>query len=196
MVGFPMVDSVAEVVSSTVAPIVLISAIGLLLLMEQNRYARIKDRAFTYIGKRNELRAMIRVMAQKDEKKDEEHQKRTDRLCHQLGHCETILAREMREALLIKNAMFAGLIAIVLVSITSILLLWSSSTSSDWLADLNLGVFALGLFSLLISVIFMAIDIWVSFATVREEIISEEVTVFPFRGKTKDIGTLLSEILP
>ncbi|MFX0112922.1 MAG: DUF2721 domain-containing protein [Candidatus Hodarchaeota archaeon] len=191
-----MADSVTEVVSSTVAPIVLISAIGLLLLMEQNRYARIKDRAFTYIGKRNELRAMIQAMAQQDDKRNEELQKRTNRLCRQLGHCETILAREMREALLIKNAMFAGLIAIILVSITSILLLWSSNLSSGWLVDLNLGVFALGLFSLLISVIFMAIDIWVSFSTVREEIISEEVAIFPSRGKTKDIGTLLSEILP
>ncbi|MHA2231565.1 MAG: hypothetical protein ACXAB4_03650, partial [Candidatus Hodarchaeales archaeon] len=66
----------------------------------------------------------------------------------------------------------AGLIAIIMVSLTSILLLGTSNTSSDWLIYLNLAVFALGLFSLLISVIFMAIDVWVSYSTLSEERIS------------------------
>jgi uncharacterized membrane protein YdbT with pleckstrin-like domain len=165
-----MVDSATEIISSTVAPIVLISAIGLLLLMEQNRYARIKDRAFDYISKRNELRAMIQAKSQA--KMNEESQEQTEKLCLQLGHCERILAWEMHEALLIKNAMFAGLIAIIMVSLTSLLLLATSNTSSDWLISLNLSVFALGLFSLLISVIFMAIDVWVSYSTLSEERIS------------------------
>ncbi|MHA2271531.1 MAG: DUF2721 domain-containing protein [Candidatus Hodarchaeales archaeon] len=167
-----MVDSATEIISSTVAPIVLISAIGLLLLMEQNRYARIKDRAFDYISRRNELRTMIQAKTQQAGKINEESQEQTEKLRRQLGHCERILAWEMREALLIKNAMFAGLIAIIMVSLTSLLLLATSNTSSDWLISLNLSVFALGLFSLLISVIFMAIDVWVSYSTLSEERIS------------------------
>ncbi len=183
-----MVETVSQIISSTVAPIVLISAIGLLMLMEQNRYARIKDRAFNYINRRNDLRVQIKIITEHSEDDDTKKQiseKRKANLNQQLRHCEVILTSEMREALLIKNAMFSGLIAIAMVSLTSLLLLFSSSSTdtSDLLSSLTLTIFAIGLLSLLLSVFFMALDLWVSFSTIREELISEDVVISHQRTK-------------
>jgi len=180
-----MVESASQIISTTVAPIVLISAVGLLLLMEQNRYARIKDKAFAYINRRNELRTQIKILTQNRETMNEERMKRLNELNRQLGYCETILSREMREVLLIKNAMFSGLIAISLVALTSILLLGESTEPATWMINATLAVYALGLLSLLVSVIFMAADLWVSFGTIGEEIISEGVEIFHSRGKIR-----------
>ena len=91
-------------ISFTITPVVLISAIGLIELMMQNRYGRVKDRVFAFIKYKREL----------EEVKAPEYA---------IQAATTILDRYSREIGLIKNAMIFGFIAISGVAVTVVLLL-------------------------------------------------------------------------
>ncbi|MHA1838595.1 MAG: DUF2721 domain-containing protein [Candidatus Ranarchaeia archaeon] len=136
----------------TLTPVVLISAIGLVELMMQNRYGRVKDRVFVFIEYRNRLQ-------------------QTNAPNEPLQQVERILNRYSREVWYIKNAMITGFLAISSIAITTILLLAGQFLfSTSLLEGMIVLIFAIAIFMLILSTLLMAFSLSQSQNTVTDEI--------------------------
>lgn len=141
----------------------MISAIGLVVLMMQNRYGRLKDRTLQYIHFRNLLMKEETVSDDKTEA------------------IRKLINFYFKETRLVKNAMLFSFISIGFVIITCITILIQEIGSFD-LSLLLLGFFTLALLLVLISIAFMSISLAVSISTVKYEL--EQASILPILNKT------------
>ena len=143
---------IVATIGNTLTSIVMISAIGLMELMMQNRYGRVKDRVFVFIEYRNRLQ---QNKAPKDA----------------LVRVESILGRYSQEVKYIKNAMITGFLAISGVGITTVLLLTGQFYPEHSLLEGSiLFVFTLSIIMLVISSFLMVISLRHSQKTADSEI--------------------------
>jgi len=139
-----------EIITATLSPIVMMSAVGLVLLMMQNRYARLKDRTLLYDHYYNILRSIEAPE----------------------GDLEVVIKiRKMylNETRLVKNAMIFAFTAIVFVIVTCISILSQEVLAID-LSYLIMFSFILALVTILITILMMAISLTMSVSAVEYEI--------------------------
>ncbi len=139
-----------EIITATLSPIVMMSAVGLVLLMMQNRYARLKDRTLLYDRYYNILKSI---------ESPEEH----------LEVVTKIRNMYLNETRLVKNAMIFAFTAIVFVIVTCISILSQEVLTLD-LSSLIMFSFILALVTILITILIMAISLTMSVSTVEYEI--------------------------
>jgi len=122
---------VIQIISQTTVPIIFISAIGLLTLTFQNRYARIKDAVYTYQKQKITY----------DQQGDKEKAQKAERM----------LQAYEKEAKMIKNSMLGAFISILFIALTSLLIMVKGFT--NWLLEIPIIIsFALAILSLVVSV--------------------------------------------
>lgn len=139
-----------EIITATLSPIVMMSAVGLVLLMMQNRYSRLKDRTLLYDRYYNILKSI---------ESPEEH----------LEVVTKIRNMYLNETRLVKNAMIFAFTAIVFVIVTCISILSQEVLTLD-LSYLIMFSFILALVTILITILIMAISLTMSVSTVEYEI--------------------------
>jgi len=122
---------VIQIISQTTVPIIFISAIGLLTLTFQNRYARIKDAVYTYQKQKITY----------DQQGEKEKAQKADRM----------LQAYEKEAKMIKNSMLGAFVSILFIALTSLLIMVKGF--SNWLLEIPILIsFALAILSLVVSV--------------------------------------------
>ena len=122
---------VIQIISQTTVPIIFISAIGLLTLTFQNRYARIKDAVYTYQKQKITY----------DQQGDKEKAQKAERM----------LQAYEKEAKMIKNSMLGAFVSILFIALTSLLIMVKGFT--NWLLEIPIIIsFALAILSLVVSV--------------------------------------------
>ncbi|MHA2298918.1 MAG: DUF2721 domain-containing protein [Candidatus Hodarchaeales archaeon] len=158
-----------DIIGATIAPVVVINAIGLLGLVMQNRYSRVKDRIYRLIRERDELleQPLDNTVKVQNTKK--------------------LLKKYLKEAKLIKNAMLFAFLSIVFIVATCFLIMVSnylfsgtgSSSPFDGIYAIMevciILIFCIGLVMLLLSVISMSRSLMISIATVSFEISAESI---------------------
>ncbi|MFX1250612.1 MAG: DUF2721 domain-containing protein [Promethearchaeota archaeon] len=147
--------TIITIISETLSPVVLISAVGLLNLMLQNRYGRIKDQVYRQLGVK---------------KSDREYSEESKRV-HELR-----LKRYAKESFILKNALLSNFLAITLFVCTCVGILANSYFFEDTnplLDFIILLLFTTGLLILLVGVSFASYSLWFSTKTVSFEISQE-----------------------
>jgi hypothetical protein len=160
----------AEIISQTIVPTVVISAIGLLALVMQNRYARVKDRIYKLIQQRDDL-------ALRGPREDPER----------LESTKSLLRMYLREARLIKDSMLFAFLSIVFIVVTCFLIMltiivqfFSQFSFPLEYVYMVMDVFTLfsfstGLILLLLCVVSMSRSLMLSISTVGHEISAEHL---------------------
>src|SRR5580700_7903793 len=127
--------SVVQILTASIAPVIVISGVGLLLLSVTNRYGRAIDRA--------------RMLMKELGSREPENEKR---------HLQEQLSRMHQRARLLRASMIYGLASILFVSMT-ILSLFAELVFRMAFDFVGLPLFALSLISLVISIFYSIRDI-------------------------------------
>jgi hypothetical protein len=143
-------SSVVQILTASIAPVIVISGVGLLLLSITNRYGRSIDRA----------RALMRELEQ-----SEASSSRHSNLGEQLRHT-------YRRAHLLRASMIFGAVSVLFVSLM-ILSLFAEQVFGMHRDFVALPFFALCLVSLLISIYYTIRDITSSLAALELEVEAE-----------------------
>lgn len=141
--------SVVEILTASIAPVIVISGIGLLLLSITNRYGRAIDRA--------------RMLMRELQNRDASHA--------DLRHLEEQLSHTHQRARLLRSSMIYGSASIFFVSLT-ILSLFAEQVFGLHLDLVALPFFAACLVTLVISIYYSIRDITVSLAALEMEMSS------------------------
>ncbi|MHA1166418.1 MAG: DUF2721 domain-containing protein [Candidatus Hodarchaeales archaeon] len=159
----------AEIIGTTITPVVVVNAIGLLGLVMQNRYGRVKDRIYRLLRERDSINGD------------------SPEITTMLDNKKTLLKKYLVEAKLIKNSMLYAFLSISFIVITCIFIMatnyfFSSSDSQTQqyfiyvlLEGLILLTFLCGLFLLMMCVLSMSRSLMISIATVSFEISTEHI---------------------
>ena len=158
----PEISSIVQIIQLMLAPGLMISACGLLLLGMNNKYSLVVNR--------------IRIL-------NEERR----RALHKLGEKEFTLQQNVRfesitkqlERLtyrvgLVRNAVLSYTIAVALFVITSLLIGFSYLFDITRMNSFITGIFLLGMVSVLVGVSFAAYETYKGYAIVKYEVESEE----------------------
>jgi len=167
----------AEIISQTIGPTVVISAIGLLALVMQNRYARVKDRIYKLIQQRDDL--ALRGPQENPER---------------LENTKSLLRMYLREARLIKNSMLFAFLSIVFIVVACFLIMltiiiFGFSPTQEFYSQFSFPLeaayfvmeavtlfsFSTGLVLLLLCVVSMSRSLMLSISTVGYEISAEHL---------------------
>ncbi len=144
-----MAVDIMTLFSQTTAPIIFVSAIGLITLTLQNRYGRIKDSIYAY--QKQKL-----LYLQKDEESKAK-----------IAQC--MLKKYQSEAILIKDAMLSAFTSVLLISLTSLLILLQGMVG--WkLYYITVISFSLAIFALVIAMVLIIIAMAQSIRTLSYEI--------------------------
>ena len=143
------ITSVVQILTGSIAPVIVISGVGLLLLSITNRYGRAIDRA----------RSLMRELQNRDPASAD------------VRHLEEQLRLTHRRARLLRASMIYGSVCILFVSVT-ILSLFAELVSNLRFDLLGLPFFALGLVSLVMSIGYSIRDITVSLSALELELSS------------------------
>lgn len=150
-----MSDVVAEgintvqIMQASIAPVTLISGVGLLILSMTNRYGRIIDRT-------REILKTLGVQAGPPEKKDEHHLKRQIRILY-------------NRAQVMRTAIACGISSIFFTALAVALIFIQLSAGHD-LAGLLEGAFLAALLLILIGMGLYVLDVKMSLSALRLEI--------------------------
>ncbi|MFW9991415.1 MAG: DUF2721 domain-containing protein [Candidatus Odinarchaeota archaeon] len=159
----------ADIIGATITPVIVINAIGLLGLVMQNRYGRIKDRIYKLIKERDELAKQPLENSMK------------------LQNTKKLLKKYLKEMKLIKNAMLHAFLSIFFIVLTCFLIMISNYIFSDTLQDTlfnsfftlielsTLLIFSTSLILLLLCVLSMSRSLVISITTVSFEISAEHI---------------------
>ncbi len=139
-------SSVVQILTASIAPVIVISGIGLLLLSITNRYGRAIDRA----------RLLMREL------------QNTDAGSAVVRHLEEQLRHTHQRARLLRGSMVYSSVSIFFVTLT-ILSLFAEQVFQLHLDLVALPVFAISLISLVISIAYSIRDITVSLAALEME---------------------------
>lgn len=156
----PDISSIIEIIQLMLAPGLMISACGLLLLGMNNKYSLVVNR----IRLLNEERR--RVVHKIDEKDFKYHENlRLESISKQI---EKLVYRVK----LVRNAVLSYTIAVALFVLTSLFIGFKYLFDLDRLAGFITVLFLLGMISVLIGVLFAAYETWKGY-----EIVNFEVTI-------------------
>lgn len=147
---------VIVIISQTTVPIIFISAIGLLTLTFQNRYARIKDSVYAFQKQR------IIYMQNGEQQKAQE--------------AEKMLMFYQKEAKMIKDAMLGAFFSILFIALTSFLIMIRGIWEIDSLyLDIPLLLsFTFAVLSLVVSVSLIIAAMVLSVKTLNYEVRNDE----------------------
>lgn len=149
------VAQLIRILSASIAPVIVISGVGLLLLSMTNRYSRVIDRARDFVKE-------LDALATEDERR------------------RKLLVEQMRiiyrRARLLRSAIIAGSACIVFVALT-VLSLFAGQILQHEVDYVSVPSFGLGLLTLLASLYFFIQDVSIS-------LVALELEVTPYTGNT------------
>ena len=150
-----MKTSIVLLIQGMLAPGVMISACGLLLLGMNNKYSLVVNR----IRLLNEEKR--KIFSHKNIEEDEGNR---------LSNIELQISHLIQRISLVRNAVFGYSIAIALFIVSSVLIgitINSKSAAFDWLI---VSFFYAGMFAVFVGIIFAAIEVWKGYRIVKIEI--------------------------
>lgn len=150
-----MKTSIVLLIQGMLAPGVMISACGLLLLGMNNKYSLVVNR----IRLLNEEKR--KIFSHKNIEEDESNR---------LSNIELQISHLIHRISLVRNAVFGYSIAIALFIVSSVLIgitINSKSAAFDWLI---VSFFYAGMFAVFVGIIFAAIEVWKGYRIVKIEI--------------------------
>jgi hypothetical protein len=150
-----MKTSIVLLIQGMLAPGVMISACGLLLLGMNNKYSLVVNR----IRLLNEEKR--KIFSHKNIEEDESNR---------LSNIELQISHLIQRISLVRNAVFGYSIAIALFIVSSVLIgvtINSKSAAFDWLI---VSFFYAGMFAVFVGIIFAAIEVWKGYRIVKIEI--------------------------
>ena len=150
-----MKTSIVLLIQGMLAPGVMISACGLLLLGMNNKYSLVVNR----IRLLNEEKR--KIFSHKNIEEDESNR---------LSNIELQISHLIQRISLVRNAVFGYSIAIALFIVSSVLIgitINSTSATFDWLI---VSFFYAGMFAVFVGIIFAAIEVWKGYRIVKIEI--------------------------
>lgn len=148
-------DSASSLIQTMLAPGLMISACGLLLLGMNNKYSLVVNR----IRLLNEERRKFRYEKQKDDSLAIRHQSVDDQ----------IIRLKYRMAL-IRNAVFSYSLAVAFFIISSVLIGLNKVTDTGEINWLVISSFLIGMLFVFTGIIFAAIEVWKGYKIVSIEI--------------------------
>jgi hypothetical protein len=158
----PEISSIVQIIQLMLAPGIMISACGLLLLGMNNKYSLVVNRIRTLNEERR--RALHKLGEQElslqENVRFESITKQLERLTYRVG--------------LVRNAVLSYTIAVALFVITSLLIGFSYLFDITKMNSFITGIFLLGMVSVLVGVSFAAYETYKGYAIVKYEVESEE----------------------
>ena len=146
---------IVQLIQGMLAPGVMISACGLLLLGMNNKYSLVVNR--------------IRLL--NEEKRKLFHQLEIDSLdSNRLNNIELQISHLIGRISLVRNAVFSYSLAVALFIVSSVLIgvtLNERTSGFDWLI---VAFFFTGMFAVFVGIIFAAIEVWKGYRIVKIEI--------------------------
>ena len=150
-----METPIVQLIQGMLAPGLMISACGLLLLGMNNKYSLVVNR--------------IRLL--NEEKRKVFHQEEIDENdSNRLSNIELQISHLIERISLVRNAVFSYSLAVALFIVSSVLIgltINSSSQSFDWLI---VAFFYTGMLSVFVGIVFAAIEVWKGYRIVKIEI--------------------------
>ena len=150
-----MGSSIVELIQGMLAPGLMISACGLLLLGMNNKYSLVVNR--------------IRLL--NEEKRKIFHQEAIDDTeSSRLSNIELQISHLIERISLVRNAVFAYSMAVALFIVSSVLIgvtINKTTPAFDWLI---VAFFYAGMFAVFVGIIFAAIEVWKGYRIVKIEI--------------------------
>jgi hypothetical protein len=150
-----MLESVSGLIQIMLAPGIMISACGLLLLGMNNKYSLVVNR----IRLLNEERRRLR---------NEEEVKTNKKKRHK--SIELQISKLSYRIFLIRNAVFSYSLAVAFFIISSLFIGWHQINTLSGLNWAVILTFLIGMLFVLIGIIFAAIEVWKGFKIVQIEI--------------------------
>jgi len=158
----PDISSIVQIIQLMLAPGIMISACGLLLLGMNNKYSLVVNRIRTLNEERR--RALHKLgeleLSLQENVRFESITKQLERLTYRVG--------------LVRNAVLSYTIAVALFVITSLLIGFSYLFDITRMNSFITGIFLLGMVSVLVGVSFAAYETYKGYAIVKYEVESEE----------------------
>lgn len=150
-----MESPIVQLIQGMLAPAVMISACGLLLLGMNNKYSLVVNR--------------IRLL--NEEKRKLFHQERMDNIdSNRLSNIELQISHLIGRISLVRNAVFSYSLAVALFIVSSVLIgitINQRTPGFDWLI---VAFFFAGMFSVFVGIIFAAVEVWKGYRIVKIEI--------------------------
>lgn len=150
-----METPIVHLIQGMLAPGLMISACGLLLLGMNNKYSLVVNR--------------IRLLT--EEKRKIFHQVSIDEIdSNRLSNIELQISHLIGRISLVRNAVFSYSLGVALFIVSSVLIgitINSSTISFDWLI---MAFFYGGMFSVFVGIVFAAIEVWKGYRIVKIEI--------------------------
>ncbi|MGW8314903.1 MAG: DUF2721 domain-containing protein [Bacteroidales bacterium] len=144
-----------QLIQGMLAPAVMISACGLLLLGMNNKYSLVVNR--------------IRLL--NEEKRKLFHQEKMDSIdSNRLNNIELQISHLIGRISLVRNAVFSYSLAVALFIVSSVLIgvtLNQRTPGFDWLI---IAFFFAGMFAVFVGIIFAAVEVWKGYRIVKIEI--------------------------
>jgi len=150
-----METPIVHLIQGMLAPGLMISACGLLLLGMNNKYSLVVNR--------------IRLL--NEEKRKIFHQVKINEIdSSRLSNIELQISHLIERISLVRNAVFSYSLAVALFIVSSVLIgvtIGSRTLGFDWLI---VGFFYAGMFAVFVGIIFAAIEVWKGYRIVKIEI--------------------------
>ncbi len=150
-----MENPIVQLIQGMLAPGVMISACGLLLLGMNNKYSLVVSR--------------IRLL--NEEKRKIFHQEQTDENdSSRLSNIELQISHLIGRISLVRNAVFSYSLGVALFIVSSVLIgvtIHARTPGFDWLI---VAFFYAGMFAVFVGIIFAAIEVWKGYRIVKIEI--------------------------
>jgi len=150
-----METSIVQLIQGMLAPGLMISACGLLLLGMNNKYSLVVNR--------------IRLL--NEEKRKIFHQKTIDDIdSNRLSNIELQISHLIGRISLVRNAVFGYSLAVALFIVSSVLIgltIKKNTPGFDWLI---VAFFYAGMFAVFVGIVFAAIEVWKGYRIVKIEI--------------------------
>jgi sterol desaturase/sphingolipid hydroxylase (fatty acid hydroxylase superfamily) len=150
-----MSDSASTLIQLMLAPGLMISACGLLLLGMNNKYSLVVNR----IRLLNEERRRMRYEANRVENYEQRHKS-----------IDTQINKLIYRVSLVRNAVFSYSIAVAFFIVASLLIGYKHIMQQEEFTWMIITVFLAGMIFVLAGIIFAAVEVWKGFSIVRIEI--------------------------
>jgi len=152
---FQMNVPIVQLIQGMLAPGLMISACGLLLLGMNNKYSLVVNR--------------IRLL--NEEKRNLLHREKTDQLDNnRLNNIELQISHLIGRISLVRNAVFSYSLAVALFIVSSVLIGITINTRTPGFDWLIVSFFYAGMFAVFVGIIFAAVEVWKGYRIVKIEI--------------------------
>ena len=150
-----METPIVQLIQGMLAPGLMISACGLLLLGMNNKYSLVVNR--------------IRLL--NEEKRKVFHQEKIDENdSNRLSNIELQISHLIERISLVRNAVFSYSLAVALFIVSSVLIGLTINKNASALEWLIVAFFYAGMFAVFVGVVFAAIEVWKGYRIVKIEI--------------------------